>query len=447
MNQTILFERDDRIYLVGPVAPMGVPTADQLEEFAFADAVKRMRDQAPNPVLAWFAGHYVEADKANLNGAMWTAKELAIKSLTPVFMPVTVMHDPRTAVGLIADTKLLTPQADGVPRAKIDTALALWKHRFPEAVEEAEHNHAQGTLMQSMEAHVPAYSCSECGMTYHKLPGGKERAGWCDHLKASDPTGGFLDAADKGSGADRILGASRVLEQVTFTGTGLIFGTRGAKGADPVAHLESFQEEVAEFHERSHRDGARRPRRKTTSMETIEIAKSEYDRLTKVAGESDALKARVETAESEAASEKARADKAASDLETAEAEKVKADEKAEAAETKVKGFEEQARQSTLRDERIEKLGDGFKAKLGEKTRERLTEQAGQLSDEDWTARLDEVAELVGVKADADKPAGDEETVFSREETARFKGGSTEDNEPSEAARSTVVGGLFRTLTK
>jgi hypothetical protein len=34
-----------------------------------------------------------------------------------MLMPVTVMHDPRTAVGTIADVKLLTPEKDGVPRA------------------------------------------------------------------------------------------------------------------------------------------------------------------------------------------------------------------------------------------------------------------------------------------------------------------------------------------
>jgi hypothetical protein len=41
---------------------------------------------------------------------MWTAGELAIKGLTPMLMPVTVMHDPRTAVGAIADLALRTPE-------------------------------------------------------------------------------------------------------------------------------------------------------------------------------------------------------------------------------------------------------------------------------------------------------------------------------------------------
>jgi hypothetical protein len=71
-----------------------------------------------------------------------------------------------------------------VPRSKIDTALALWKHRFPDVVEEAMHNYERGSLMQSMECLAPNYDCATCGMGFTKLPGGAERAAWCDHLRA-----------------------------------------------------------------------------------------------------------------------------------------------------------------------------------------------------------------------------------------------------------------------
>jgi hypothetical protein len=171
LTQPILFEEGDRLYLVGPLAPV-TPSQQQIEEYAYGrDLLAQQKAQAPNEHLAWFGGHYVSADTPNLNGAAWTSGELALKALTPMFMPVTVMHDPRTAVGLIADVRLLTPDGDSVPKSKIETALALWRHRFPEAVEEAQHNYATGTLMQSMECLAPDYSCSECGMVFHKLPG------------------------------------------------------------------------------------------------------------------------------------------------------------------------------------------------------------------------------------------------------------------------------------
>src|SRR4051794_11303414 len=166
------------MYLVTPVAPF-TPEQSEIEEYAFADVLKH----APNPHIVWMRGQYVEADRPNLNGAMWLSDELAVKSLTPNFMPVTVMHDPRTAVGLIADTRLVQAGENGVARARLDNTIGLWGHRFPEAVEEALANYQSGELMQSMECKPGYYDCSECGTRYPKLPGGAEEANWCAHLK------------------------------------------------------------------------------------------------------------------------------------------------------------------------------------------------------------------------------------------------------------------------
>jgi hypothetical protein len=130
MKDTLVFERGEHIYLVAPVAPFD-PAPNELEELAFAEDLKKL---APNENIGWLRGQYVEAERANENGAVWSSDELAIKSLTPMFMPVTVMHDPRSAVGLIADTKLLTREQHNVPRSRIDTTLGIWRHRFPASV-------------------------------------------------------------------------------------------------------------------------------------------------------------------------------------------------------------------------------------------------------------------------------------------------------------------------
>jgi hypothetical protein len=425
LSAPILFEEGDRLYLVGPLAPQ-TPSEQQIEEYAYGrDLLAQQKQQAPNEHLAWFAGHYVSADGPNLNGAAWTSGELAVKKLTPMFMPVTIMHDPRTAVGLIADTRLLTPDKDSVPRAKIETALALWKHRFPEAVEEASHNYSQGTLMQSMECLAPDYSCSSCGMVFHKLPGGAERANWCEHLNEMESAQGV-----------RTLQASafRFLRNVTFTGTGLIFGSRGAQGADPEAHLEDFQAEVAEFHQRVHRDrGVRRsPKR---AMDDITIPKSEYDEL------------RSRPARDELAGVQAKLDQAESDLEKAEAAKAKVEGELASEKKRAADAEEKANRSELRDERMSKLGPGFTAKLGEKTKARLTEQASVMQDEEWASRLEELEEAYGVKPDADADGSSTEE-FSQEEVARSvagrSGGSRTDRDPQPAERRSVIGGLVGT---
>jgi hypothetical protein len=428
LKSPIVFEDGDKFYFVGPVAPVS-PSTQDIEEYAFGrEIIGDLKTKAPNEHLAWFAGHYVEADNANLNGAMWRGSEIAVKSLTPMFMPVTVMHDPRTAVGVIADLKLHTPPH--VPRAKIDTALALWKHRFPEVVEEAEHNYEQGTLMQSMECLSPDYECSDCGAHFHKLPEGAEREQWCDHL-----------AGKAGSQA------ARILRSVVFTGTGLIYGSRGAQGADPHAYLDSFQAEVAEFHQKSHVDSRRKNRTRRTSRmtDTIELDRAEYDRLKT---ERDAAQARVKEIETER-------DDAVRAAESAEADKVKAEERATAAEAKVSEAEEQARQRDLADERWNALGTGFVAKLGDSTKTRLQKQAASMSDEDWTARLEEIEDLTDVKRDAKKDGegkGDETArrkgggEFSDDEIARSRTGGSGSDAPSEqspAARRRVVTGLFK----
>jgi hypothetical protein len=408
LEGTLVYEEGDKLYLVAPVTPFEASN-EEVAGFAFGDDLLK---RAPNPHIAWFRGHYVEADQANGNGAMWTANELAIKSLTPMLMPVTVMHDPRTAVGAIADLSLRTPDKDQVPRAKIDTALALWAHRFPEVVEEAQRNYASGELMQSMECLAPNYDCGTCGMGFTKLPGGAEQANWCAHLKGEGDVPGV-----------------RILRSVVFTGTGLIFGSRGATGADPRAQLETFQQEVAEFHQRVHRD-SHRPRRKRT-METVEIAKNEYDEL----------RARPERRELDELT--ARAEKSEKDLETAETAQKTAERERDELKTKVNGFEEKARQVTLRDERLHGLGEGFMAKLGEKTKDRLRDQAGALKDDDWTARLEELEELTGAKRDDGAEAAGDKT-FTADEIARHQGGgggSRQSSDPTPNQRRSVLAGL------
>lgn len=425
MTDTLVFERGDRVYIVGPVGPFE-PSAKEIEEFAFAESLKAM---APNKNLVWMRGSYVEADRPNANGAMWTADELAIKSLTPQFMPVTVMHDPRTAVGLIADTALVTPEAHRAPRARIDTTLGLWGHRFPDVVEEALENYRQGSLMQSMECLKGYYDCGECGRRYPCLPGGAEKANWCAHLKGET-------AAANGRPVRR-------LGNVTFTGTGLIFGTRGARGAYDEAHLDVFQEEVAEFHERAHAETRRqRPR----SKRKMEIEDKRYEELVAAEARVRDLEPKLTAAEEKAA----KVPDLERQVEQLEVAKKGAEDSRDAEKQKREQLEETARAATLASERVGKLGAGFTGKLPESIRTRLSEQAKSLSDDEWAARLDELAELTGVKPDEGAPAGSgSDGEFSREEIARSSAGDRSNGDskaPTAEARRSVVGGLVKSLS-
>lgn len=423
-----VFEDGDRIYIVAPVSPFD-PGDAEIEKFAFAEELKKT---VPNPNFLWLKGNYVEADKANSNGDEWTAEELSIKSLTPMYCPVTVMHDPRTAVGLIADTALLTPDGDGVPRARIETTLAVWAHRFPDIAEEIAHNYEQGMLMQSMECMAPYYACKECGQTFQTLPERAERKNWCAHLTGSPNAG-------------RILGG------VTFTGTGLIFGSRGAKGAYSDANLEVFQEEVVAAHQEAHQEPKakkKRDRRKT-SMGDLDISREEYAELQK-RPTPEALAAEAKRAD-DAEAAKAEADRA---VETAEAAQKTAETERDELKKKVDEFEEKARQEELASGRLSKLGKGFKDKMGERTAKQFKVDAATMSDDKFEERVAELEETLSVKRDEGGESPEEtasENTFTPEEiTASAVGsdrsGGGNGSAPSESARSAVMGGLVGSVT-
>jgi hypothetical protein len=430
MEPTI-FERDSRVFIVCPVAPFS-PAQAEVEELAFARA---LLDAAPNPNIKWLRGQYVEADNPNLNNALWTEGELAIASLTPNLMPVTVMHDPRTAVGLIADTKLLTRAADSVPRSRIDSTLGIWAHRFPEVAAEIDENYATGELMQSMECLPTHYDCTACGTRFPKLPGGAEKANWCACLRG--------ETAQKGA---------RSLGNVTFTGSGLIFGHRGAHGALPTAHLEVLQEEVAEFHERARKDGSYKPR-PPGRKNRMEIEDRRYEELVAAEAKAKQLETELATAQTEAA----KVPDLERKVEETETAKVAAEQERDTHKAKVEELEETARVSTLAKERIGALGGDFLGKFGEFAKGKLEETAGKATDEEWDAYLKEREEMAGVARDAGEKGGGAaagggasgDGTFTAEEVARSGAGSGGSGNgggaqaPTREKQRSVVAGLLR----
>lgn len=418
-------ELGDQIYIQSPVG-LYTPESTEIETFAFADEVKRL---APNPKIMWLQGRYVEADKANANGDEWSAGEIALKKLTPTLMPISVMHDLRAAVGTIANTRLRLPSEEAdVPRARLETTMALWAHRFPEVAEEAKVNAGQGTLMQSMECIASSYECSICGQLYQYASDRSDKKLWCSHLKGEVDASGTLQ---KGA---------RRLRSVVFTGTGLIFGTRGARGAYSEAHLEV--EALADFHAKARSDKKQKqkspkPRRRTNVME---IEDKDYQALV---AEKSAAEAKV-TELTASVQEK---DK---DLEAAEAAKVKAEEERDKEKTAREAAEETARVAALASERIEALGAGFTAKLAklEATNKKVQTQAGTLSDDEWNERIAELEETLDVKRDAAADAEDEPQIKKlmsegktrAEAEAIVKKSSEEKNE--NAADETTAGLLF-----
>lgn len=173
-------------------------------------------------------------------------------------------------------------------------------------------------------------------------------------------------------------------------------------------------------------------------MEDITIPKSEYDELRARPSRTELDDVKAQLAEAEKA------------VEEAEAAKAKVEQERDSEKAAREQAEEKARRSELRDERIGALGDGFTAKLGEKTKARLTDQAGVLADDEWSARLEELEEAYDVKRDegAEDKGGNGDREFSREEVARSAVGQRRENggnggDVNPAARRSVMRGLVK----
>lgn len=452
-----LAEYGDRVFFISPLQVVDEPSPAEFETFAFqkqleaTPGLESLRDKAPNPHILWLRGQYVEADNANANGDMWTEGDLTIASLTPNLMPVTVMHDFSSSVGLIADARLLTPNEHGVPRARIETLLAIWAHRYPQVAEEVKINSQQGSLAQSMECLSASYACSSCGMVFQRQPQMAEKAQWCDCLQGK--------TAERGN---------RMLLNTAFSGVGLIFGTRGARPAFKDAKLEVA--ELAAAHHELHQ--AITPR---SVVPQIQVDQQEYEATVAKAAKADGLTTQVRdlSASKEALEVKvtelepvaakvpdlelvaAKVPDLETRVEEAEAEKIKAEEDAATEKARADAAEEETNKQTLRDERIEALGEGFKNRLEKAptTKTRLHEQAANLSDEDWKARLDELKETLGVDPEAPASAEDLTRVglFTEEQVARAGLSpaieATASTTSDAARRKSAVSGLARAFNK
>ena len=371
---THILDRNSKLYLTTKVSVVE-PTDEEVAGYSFAESVK---SSSPNDSILWLKGEYVQGDAPNKNGQMWTSEELSIKSLTPKLMPVTVMHDFNTAVGVIADTKLFDGE-NASHGARIETVLAIWAHRFPEAASEIAHNHEAGTLMQSMECDARQFECSECAQVFSKPVSADDL---CSHIRNGE--------------------AARRLLNVNFTGTGLIFGSRGAQGANPNAFLEEVSAEVASWSDKRMSD----PKKKRSKKMTIEIEQSKYDELTARPTQEQLEEVRKEL--SALADEKTKLEDAAEKLEI-ENKKV-SDELAEA-NAKISEAAEAVAQDELAKERLAEVSKDLTNALTEKIKSRLAEQARVLSDEDWSDRIEELSELVDVDPASGEKAGEE---FSEE---------------------------------
>lgn len=175
----------------------------------------------------------------------------------------------------------------------------------------------------------------------------------------------------------------------------------------------------------------------------MDIDKIEYDRLVAEAARAATLATEVATLTVEAA----KVPTLTADLEAAQIAQKAAEDARDTEKAAKEALEETARTANLATDRTSKLGATFVAKLPEPIKVTLAEQAGKLDDAAWTARLDELALLTGVKPDEGGAAAPAEGASTTTETASTQFGAQPatpaGGAPSRPAVATVLDGLLR----
>lgn len=207
-----LTEVAGRLILTAPASRL---TLDELPK----ELATRWTEMAStNPHVLWLQGRFVEAEKANRNGAMWTTADLEFGEMTVRHGPLNWLHDEKTVVGTIADNALIHPGkaeleaaqkaayhpnyattsteitlANSVfdhvmPRPYIAAASAVWRWVHPDKVREIEHAAGDGKLYYSMECIAREMACvsddthTGCGQSFDYVTAMTQPDKVCEHI-------------------------------------------------------------------------------------------------------------------------------------------------------------------------------------------------------------------------------------------------------------------------
>lgn len=212
-EQGFLTEVSGRIILTAPARQFSM--AEELPE----DLAARWREQAAgNDFNLWLQGRFVEAEKANRNGAFWSTADLEFGSMSVKHGPLNWLHEEQTVVGCIADNAIIHPKVDAaadttggvanekiaaglepMPRPYIAATSAMWKWVHPEKVAQVERAAADGKLWYSMECIAREMSCVSdethegCGKSFDYVKAMTNPAGTCEHIASRSSARRLVD--------------------------------------------------------------------------------------------------------------------------------------------------------------------------------------------------------------------------------------------------------------
>lgn len=176
----LIVEGDDRLTLTAPVS-----------ELASVDRL-----------FVKLSGRFVEAEKANRNGAYWTAGDLEVGVKTVPGGPLNWLHEERKIVGAITDARMVGREAaaNGVG-AHIAADAVMWRWLYPQETRVVERASDERKLWYSMECISPEVECAGdkgCGAKMPYLDALRREGAACSHIRERSSLRRFVNPIFQG---------------------------------------------------------------------------------------------------------------------------------------------------------------------------------------------------------------------------------------------------------
>jgi hypothetical protein len=202
-----LTEVAGRVILTAPASKF--TAAEELPK----ELADRWQEKASgNQHMLWLQGRYVEAEKANRNGAFWSTEDLQFGEMSVKHGPLNWLHEETTVIGTIADNALIHPAAPAqqamltngtlanvtiatastlsapMPRPYMAAVSAVWRWVHPERAQAIERANDMGQLWYSMECIAREMSCVSdethegCGKSFDYVRAMTQPGSTCEHI-------------------------------------------------------------------------------------------------------------------------------------------------------------------------------------------------------------------------------------------------------------------------
>jgi hypothetical protein len=193
MGDVMLIEVMDRLLAVGSAT-----TVSSLGDLASSEMAAEYEKASGNDKLMFLSGRFVEAEKANVNGAFWDTSDLEYGEHTIVNAPVNFLHRHRHVIGSFTESRLFRPGPTGVAEAAaapqrpfLGVNAVLWREFFPYEARLVEMASNAKTLFWSMECQSKTIRCETssdgsrqgCGKEYPFAQWASGAATVCAHVR------------------------------------------------------------------------------------------------------------------------------------------------------------------------------------------------------------------------------------------------------------------------